>query len=199
MSQAIAGSVAPHHPIGLIVTVDLERSRLTTFFRLILAIPHFIFVALWGIAATFALFIAWFAALFTGSVPLSLHVFMGDWLRYATRVSGYALLLSNPFPPFSSSGSYPIDLRVDPAQVQSRLTVFFRLLLAIPAMILANVFQNVTSVVAFFSWFYILFTGRMHEGMRNLNGWMLRYEIQTYAYLYLLTQRYPSLAGAPSA
>jgi uncharacterized protein DUF4389 len=199
MSQAIAGSVAPHHPIGLIVTDDLERSRLTTFFRLILAIPHLIFVSLWGIAATFALIIAWFAALFTGSVPLALHTFMADWLRYSTRVYGYTLLLANPFPPFSASGEYPIDLRVDDAQVQSRLNVLVRLILAIPAMILANIFQYVISTVAFLAWFYILFTGRMHEGMRNLNAWMLRYELQTYGYVYLLTQRYPSLAGAPSA
>ena len=35
-------SSADHHPIGLIVTDDLQRSRLTMFFRLLLAIPHFI-------------------------------------------------------------------------------------------------------------------------------------------------------------
>ena len=198
MSEAIAPSGAPHHPIGLIVTDDLERSRLTTFFRLLLAIPHLIFVALWGIAAYFALIIAWFAALFTGRVPLALHAFMGDWLRYSTRVTAYTLLLSNPFPPFSAGGDYPIDARIDDGEAQSRLTVFFRLLLAIPALILVNVFQAVNQVVAFLSWFYILFTGRMNEGMRNLNAWLLRYEVQTYGYVMLLTGRYPSLAGAPT-
>ena len=49
MSEAVADSVPQHHPIGLIVTDDLQRSRLTTFFRLILAIPHLVLVALWGI------------------------------------------------------------------------------------------------------------------------------------------------------
>ena len=33
---------ADRHPIGLIVTDDLHRNRLTVFFRLLLAIPHFI-------------------------------------------------------------------------------------------------------------------------------------------------------------
>ena len=40
MSEAVAHSGVSHHPIGLVVTDDLKRSRLTTFFRPILAIPH---------------------------------------------------------------------------------------------------------------------------------------------------------------
>jgi hypothetical protein len=39
----------------------------------------------------------------------------------------------------------------------------------------------------------------MPQGMRDVSAWMLRYELQTYAYLLLLTGRYPSLAGAPSS
>ena len=39
------------HPIGLIVTDDLRRSRLTVFFRLLLVIPHLIWLTLWGIVA----------------------------------------------------------------------------------------------------------------------------------------------------
>jgi Domain of unknown function (DUF4389) len=199
MSEAVAHSGAIHHPIGLIVTDDLERSRLTTFFRLILAIPHLIFVSLWGIAAYFAWIIAWFAALFTGRVPLALHAFMADWLRYSTRVTSYTLLLAEPFPPFSAAGAYPIDARIDTGEEQSRLTVFFRLILAIPAFILVYVFRTVNSAIAILSWFYILFVGRMNEGMRNLSAWLLRYEVQTYGYAMLLTGRFPSLAGAPTA
>ena len=199
MSEAVPLSGAPHHPIGLIVTDDLERSRLTTFFRLILAIPHFIWLYLWGIVAAVVVLIVWFVALFTGRVPPGLHEFLAAYLRYYTRVTAYSFLLANPFPPFSGSGSYPIDARVDPGEAQSRLTVFFRIILAIPAMLLFYVFRSVNSIVAILSWFYILVTGRMNEGMRNLSAWLLRYEIQTYAYLMLLTGRYPSLAGAPTA
>jgi len=39
----------------------------------------------------------------------------------------------------------------------------------------------------------------MNQGMRDLSAWMLQYEFQTYAYLMLLTGRYPSLAGGPAA
>ena len=198
MSTAVADGAVPHHPVSLVVTDDLQRSRLTTFFRLLLAIPHYILISLWGIAVYFAVIIAWFAALFTGRVPLGLHSFMSDWLRYYTRVTGYTNLMSNPFPPFGAGGEYPFDAHIDGPAAQSRLTVFFRTIVAIPALLITYVFGSVVGIVAFLSWFYILFTGHAHEGMRNLNAWLTRYVIQTYAYLLLLTGRYPSLAGGPS-
>jgi hypothetical protein len=198
MSEAAAPAGAPHHPIGLVVTDDLRRSRLTTFFRVILAIPHLVLVALWAFAVWFAAVGAWFAALFTGGVPLALHSFMADFLRYSTRVTGYLHLLAEPFPQFGAGGEYPLDVRVDAPADQSRLSVFFRLILAIPALLIASVFANVISLIAFLSWFYILFTGHMHDGMENLNAWLLRYVAQTYGYTLLLTSRYPSLSGAPT-
>ena len=33
--------------------------------------------------------------------------------------------------------------------------------------------------------------------MRNISAWLFRYEIQTYGYIFLLTGKYPSLAGGP--
>ncbi len=192
-----AGTI--NHPIGLIVTDDLRRSRLTVFFRLLLVIPHLIWLEIWSIAVTVTVLISWFAALFTGRVPQGLHGFNASYLRYSTRVTGYLFLLADPWPPFSTSQAYPIDVRIDPPQKQSRLTVLFRVFLAIPALILVYVFRAVNSVVALLGWFYCLAVGRMNEGMRNISAWLLRYEVQTYAYVMLLTQSYPSLAGAPSA
>ena len=186
------------HPIGLIVTDDLKRSRLTVFFRLLLAIPHFIWLELWSIAVVFAIFFAWIAGVVTDRIPAGLHSFIASYLRYMTHVSAYLLLLADPFPPFSGSASYPVDLRVDDDPGQSRLSVFFRVLLAIPAFVLAYVFRLVNEIVALLGWFYAIFTGRMNRGMRDLSAWLLRYEIQTYAYVYLVTGRYPSLAGAPT-
>jgi hypothetical protein len=198
MSEAAVPASPQAHPIGLVVTDDLKRSRLTVFFRVLLAVPHFLWVALWGFVAELALFVAWLAALFTGRVPAGLHNFIAAYLRYLTRVTAYVFLLADPFPPFSAGGTYPVDAHIDPPQPQGRLTVFFRILLAIPALLLVYVFRLVNQIIAFLAWFYCLFTGRMSEGMRNLSVWLLRYEVQTYAYMFLLTGRYPSLAGAPT-
>ena len=129
-------------------------------------------------------------------MPDPLHDFIAHYLRALTHLSAYLFLLANPWPPFAGEpGSYPVDVRIDPAAPQSRLTIFFRLLLAIPAFVLAYVFRLVNQAVAFLGWFYCLFMGEMNRGMRDLSAWMLRYEVQTYAYAMLLTGRYPSLGS----
>ena len=64
---------ATTHPIRLAVTDDLRRSRLTVFFRLLLALPHLIWLALWGIVASLAAIVNWFATLFVGRSPDGLH------------------------------------------------------------------------------------------------------------------------------
>lgn len=198
MTETLAAA-PDHHPIGLIVNDDLKRNRLTVFFRLLLAIPQAIFLGLWSILVSIVVLVAWFAALFTGRVPDGLHGFNARFLRAVTHLTTYLFLLADPWPPFLGDRSYPVDLRVDGAEPQSRVTVFFRLILAIPAMILVYVFRLVNQIVAFLGWFYCLFTGHMHQGMRDISLWLVRYELQTYAYLLLLTGRYPSLAGAPTA
>ena len=58
--------------------------------------------------------------------------------------------------------------------------------------------HTVIYVVAFLGWFAALVLGRMPKGLRDLGAYCLRYQTQTYAYLMLLTQRYPSLAGGTS-
>src|SRR5262249_37038882 len=98
---------AGRHPIGLIVTDDLRRSRLTVFFRLLLAIPQALWLSIWSIAVALTVLIAWFAALVTGRVPDRLHSFNASFLRYATRVSGYLFLLADPWPWFTNAEPYP--------------------------------------------------------------------------------------------
>ncbi len=89
------------HPIGLIVTDDLRRSRLTVFFRLLLALPSLIWLALWSVAAQVVLVVAWVAGLIAGRLPEGLHRFLASYIRYTTRLNAYILLLANPFPGFA--------------------------------------------------------------------------------------------------
>jgi hypothetical protein len=180
------------HPVRIVVSDDLQRNRLTVFFRLILAIPHFLWATLWGVIAILAGIVNWFATLFIGRSPDGLHNFLATFLRYATHVRAYALLIADPFPGFTGKPGYPIDLEVDPPQPQNRLTVFFRIILAIPALFVANILSNLSQLLAVFSWFIALVTGRVPEGLRNFAVLAQRFETQTYAYVMLLTDRYPS-------
>jgi hypothetical protein len=192
METTASTTSTAQHPVRIVVSDDLQRNRLTVFFRLILAIPHFIWVTLWAAIAILAGIVNWFATLFTGSSPEGLHNFLATFLRYATHVRSYTLLIADPFPGFTGKPGYPIDLEVDPAQPQNRLTVFFRIILAIPALFVANILSNLSQLLAVFSWFIALVTGRVPEGLRNFAVLALRFETQTYAYVMLLTDRYPS-------
>jgi len=195
MSETLSAIDVPSpHPIHLVVNDDLERSRLTVFFRLILAIPHFIFWALWSLAVSLVVIVAWVVGIFAGRIPDALHSFMAGYVRYSTHLYAYIGIVADPYPGFNGAPGYPIDLEVAPAVSQSRLTILFRIILAIPAAIVANVLQNVAGIVAILAWFYALFTGKANKGMRDLQAYCLRYQAQTHSYLLLLTQRYPSFS-----
>lgn len=190
-----AATTAPSgHPIRIVVNDDLQRTRLTVLLRLILAIPHFLWLTLWGVIAALAALVNWFATLIMGRSPDGLHTFLATFTRYATHVRAYVLLIADPFPGFTGrEGTYPIDLEVAPPEAQNRLTVFFRVFLAIPALLLTNILGNISQLLAIFSWFIALVTGRVPEGLRNFAAFALRFETQTYAYVLLLTGKYPSL------
>ena len=183
------------YPVRVVVTDDLRRSRLTVFFRILLALPHVIWLGLWSIVAALAAIANWFAVLFTGRSPQGLHDFLARFLRYSTHVNAYLYLLADPYPGFlfiNLKEDYPIDVEIDGPVEQGRLGVGFRIILAIPAMIVANILRNLSGVLAFFSWWIALFTGRVPEGIRNFGAFALRYETQTYGYLGILTPKYPS-------
>ena len=182
------------HPIRLRITDDLRRTRLTVFFRLILAIPHFIWAALLGIVEALAVIANWFVTLFAGKSPQGLHNFLANYLRYATQIGAYCFLIADPYPGFLflNMEEYPVDLEVAPPEAQNRWTVLFRLILAIPAMLIAYVLRNLSSLLALFSWVMGVLTARVPEGIRNFSAFALRYETQTYAYIALLTSKYPN-------
>ena len=182
------------HPVHLVVTDDLKRSRLTVFFRLFLLIPLVIWLALWGIAVWFAVLVAWIVGIFTGRIPDGLHGFIAGFVRYATHVNAYASIAADPYPSFSGAAGYPIDLEIAPATKQSRLTIFFRVFLAIPALIVLYLLTIVARIVAILAWFYSLFVGNLNVSLRDFLAYWLRYNAQTTAYLLLLTPRYPSFS-----
>ena len=196
----VAALEAPPYPIRLAAYGTQRRSRLTVLFRLVLATPHVYWVMLWGAAAALVGFASWWATLFAGRSPERLHRFLARFLRYLTHTTAYLMLLANPYPHFvGDPGDYPVDLEIDGPARQSRWKTAFRLILVIPAFILATVFGYLLQILAFLGWFASIVIGRMPEGMQNLGLFCLRYQQQTYGYALLLTDRYPPLASPPPA
>jgi hypothetical protein len=184
------------HPVRIVNNDDLRRSRLTVAFRLLLVFPQSIWLVLYSLAAVPVVIVNWIATLIMGRSPQRIHNWLVRYLRYSVYVSSYEFLLANPYPPFhGDAGSYPIDLVVEGPERQNRLVTFFRLPMAVPAWILNYVFSWVLRIVAFLGWFVAIVIGRLPRGMENLGLYCLRYQAQTYAYLVVLTDRYPSLTA----
>jgi hypothetical protein len=132
------------YPVTIDVVPQLEnRNRLTTFFRLILAIPHLILVGgpIWlGAGGSFGIFgdrnfqfyspswgssgviglvafviavIAWFAIVFTGNHPRGLWDFKRFFLRWRVNAVAYVALFRDEYPPFGDSSNYGVNFAVD--------------------------------------------------------------------------------------
>jgi len=203
------------HPVQLVVEDDLRRSRLTVFLRLLLAIPHFVWVVVWSIAVVVVALVNWVATLAAGAPPAGLHRFLSAYVRYVAHLNAYVLFLANPYPGFvGEEGTYPIDVRLPPPAPQRRWTTLLRIVLAIPAILVGSAlggggnvrvptrgrsgaYQSSTggalaSVVVFLGWFACLARGRMPKGLRDAGAYSVGYLAQTFSYLLLVTDRYPS-------
>jgi hypothetical protein len=182
------------YPVHFDVEFQERYSRLTTFFRLILAIPHIVVLILWGIAVEIVVFLSWFAILFTGRYPDGFFTFVTGFLSYSTRVSCYLFLLTDRFPPFGSGSAgdgYPVQVSVDRPERLSRLTTFFRLFMAIPAYLVAYILRLLGQLFALFAWVLIIVIGRLPKGLFEVMELPQRYQLRFTAYLALVTDAYP--------
>ena len=171
-----------------------RRNRLTTFFRLILAIPLLVVLYFYAIVAAVVILIAWFAIVFTARYPRGLFNFIAGYTRFITRFTAYVSLLSDPYPAFGGSDdpAYPIRLEfAGPLEQYSRLKTLFRIILAIPILILRYVMNLMLEIGAVAAWFVIVVTGKMPQGLFDLMVLANSYTARSDAYIYLLTETYP--------
>jgi hypothetical protein len=192
----------------LVVSDELQRNRLGVFFRIVLVIPHFVWLFVWGIGVFFATIVNWVATLLLGRSPGALHGFLASYVRYVTHVYAYLYLAADRYPGFLGKNGYPVDVEIAAAGRQNRWSVAFRVLLAIPASMLGFVlasavfqysrglqtlgFGGLLGACAFLGWFASLARGRMPRGLRDVVCYALFYDAQLLAYWLVLTDRYPS-------
>src|ERR1039458_9338622 len=164
MLRPCKGEHLMSYPVAFEADYAERRNRLTAFFRLILAIPVAIVLYVYAILATIAIVIAWFAIVFTARYPRGLYDFVAGYLRMLTRVTAYAALLCDPYPPFwgAPDASYPVRMEfAGPLERYSRLKTFFRFILAIPLLFVRYVMGLLHEVGAVGAWVGIVASGNM--------------------------------------
>lgn len=199
------------------VSVDLEpalanRNRLTTAFRLFLALPHLILVGGVGIGAAFgresrtavggeggllgavAFFLAivsWFTIVIGGTHIAGIRQFTSFYMRWRVRALAYFMLLEDRYPPFGDA-PYPAAIAItDPAGPRDRLTVGLRIFLAIPHLIVLVFVLVAWCFTTIAAWFSILFTGTYPEGLYGFGVGALRWLLRVEAYVLLLVDDFP--------
>jgi hypothetical protein len=217
MTTSPTTASAPNYPATLAIDYpDRMLNRLTSFFRLIVAIPICVVIGLmtngafsWG-----AHMEGWRTGLTTGGLlflPLVLMILFRnkypkwwfDWNlainKFSYRVASYVLLLRDEYP--STDEEQAVHLRLIYPNVQTELGRGWPLIkwfLAIPHYIVLSFLFTAMVVVWIVAWFAILFTGRYPKGIFEFTVGVLRWTLRVSAYAFLLiTDKYPAFSLEP--
>ncbi len=87
--------------------------------------------------------------------------------------------------------THPTDLHLDAPDEVANWRPLVNWILDIPHLVVANAFGNVANLLSVISWFSIVFTGRLPEGIARFQCMILRYEARAYSYLIFLREPYP--------
>jgi hypothetical protein len=184
---------------------DRDLNRLTTAFRLIVAIPIVIVAA--SIGGAIGSYGAPMAAGGGGLLvlpPLLMILFRQkyprwwfDWnlelLRFGNRIGVYLALMDDRYPSTDERQAVALDFPYpDASQGLNRWLPLVKWLLAIPHFILLF-FLSIAAVVAvIIAWFAILFTGRYPRSLFDFVLGVLRWENRVIGYAFIMvTDQYP--------
>jgi hypothetical protein len=215
MSTAPTMSITPpSYPATLTIDYpDRKLNRLTSFFRVFVAIPIAIILGLLGSGAyTLGAHSAfWRTCLTTGGIlflPLVLMILFRnkyprwwfDWnlafTKFSYRVVSYILLLRDEYPSTEEEQAVHLNLIYPDVKTQlGRGWPLIKWFLAIPHYVVLFFLFIAMVVVAIIAWFSILFTGHYPRGLFDFTVGVLRWALRVSAYAFLLiTDKYPAFS-----
>jgi hypothetical protein len=186
--------------IETIIEYQLEnRDKKTVFWRGILALPVVIFISAftemtnWGWTSGFLLLPTLLAIVFTGKYPSYVLNFNHALLELHTRVTAYVLLLTDDYPSIERNPKIAILLPdVDGGKKLGRILQIFKVIFAIPLVIVGLIYAAGAIFVTFIAWINTWSTGTYPR-------WALDYILGTIAFwnrlygyaILLVTDEYP--------
>jgi len=199
---------SPRYPVQFSVAYpDRELNRLTTFFRLIVAIPILIVLAAlgneygswsndWGFAAGgggLLFFPPLLMIVFRQKYPRWWYDWNLELMRFSNRVGVYLGLMDDEYPSTDEQQSVTLDFPYpDARNGLNRWLPLVKWLLAIPHYLILIFLGLAAFVAVILAWFAILFTGRYPRGIFDFVEGVLRWSNRVVGYaLILVTDEYP--------
>ncbi len=184
--------VAKAYPINLSIDYpDKKMNRITTFLRLLTAIPILIILAL--VAGGLVFIPTVLMLLFRQKYPK----WWFDWnlalIRFSARVSAYMMLLRDEYPSTDEEQAVHNDIPYPNAREElNRWLPLVKWIMAIPHYIVLAFLYIAVWVVVIVAWFAILFTGRHPKALFDFVEGVFRWGLRVVAYAFVLaTDCYP--------
>jgi hypothetical protein len=189
------------------ITVQLDnRDRKSVLLRIFLVVPIAIFVSAftaWSGTSEASAFLSGLlflpvllALVFRGIYPSYVLSFNRSLLALSTRVSAYIFLLNDNYPSIEESDDVKITFPdIEGGAKLNRYLPLVKWLLALPLYIVGLVYVLYGLAVLIFTWFTILFTGKMPAFSGEVLLGVTQYWNRVYGYAFLLiTDEYPSFS-----
>jgi uncharacterized protein DUF4389 len=203
------------YPVSVTMTPLLApRNKITTAFRLVLAIPHLFLVGgigfsmvfrtgrdnlitlgpetgLLGFIAGILAVVSWFTIMISREHIAGIRAYTRFYVRWRVRALSYLMLLQDEYPPLGDA-PYPAAVTiVDPPGARDRLSVGLRVFLAIPHFIVLVFLMIAFWMATIVAWIVIVFGGRYPRGLYDFGVSSLQWLIRVESYMLLLVDEYP--------
>jgi hypothetical protein len=188
---------------------DRPLNRLTTFFRIFVAVPILIILGLlsgpsyreqpensrlaYETARSALIFLpVVLLILFRQKYPRWWYDWNMGFTRFYSRVAAYLALLRDEYPSVDEEQFVHIEVDYPDVRLLNRWLPLVKWFLAIPHFLVLVFLSLAAVIIVIIAWFAILFTGRYPRGMFDFVVGVMRWGLRVQAYAFLLTtDRYP--------
>ena len=196
------------YPVSLSIDYPEKCDRLTTFFRIFVAIPICVIATLLVGQSYHWSWMLWSGPVLGGGYVVAATALMilfrkkyprwwFDWnvalARFSVRVSAYLMVLTHQYPSTDEEQAVHLEIAYPDAQAElGRGMPLVKWLLAVPHVIILAFVSLAAVFCTIVAWFAILFTARYPRSLFDLVVGFLRWSLRVGAYAVLLTtDKYP--------